>query len=74
MENLIPTRNRKNDKVEITCYGKKRVMRRQEALDFFLQGMMECDGAEQERYTSIYCQLKAGFRVISDEDPVYGII
>ena len=59
-------RARINDKVEVTCYGKTKVWRRQEAMDFFLQGALECDGAESERYLAIYGRLRAGMRVVND--------
>ena len=57
---------RVNDKVEVTCYGTKKVWRRQEAMDFFLEGALACDGAESERYLAIYGSLKAGMRVVDD--------
>lgn len=46
--------------VTITCNGETKVWDRSEAEDFFLQGMMECEGSEQERYAYIYGQLVSG--------------
>jgi len=60
-------RARINDKVKVTCYGKTKVWRRQEAMAFFLEGAIACDGAESERYLRIYGRLQAGMRVVTDE-------
>ena len=59
-------RNQMDDKVTITCYGKTRTMTRKDAIQFYMEGMCECDGSERERYTSIYCQLVSGQKVCSD--------
>ena len=48
------------DPVKVTCYYKTKTWERQEALEFFLQGAWECDGAESERYFNIYYQLING--------------
>lgn len=64
-------RARINDKVEVTCYGETKVWRRQEAMDFFLEGALTCEGAESERYLRIYGRLHAGLRVVTDEDRQY---
>ncbi len=58
--------NRANDKVEVTCGGTTKVWRRQEAMDFFLEGALACDGSESERYLTIYGRLRAGMRVVDD--------
>lgn len=60
-------RRRKVDLVVVTCYGKSKVWERQEAIAFFLDGMMGCEGAERERYTDIYLQLIDGAKEASDE-------
>lgn len=51
----------KVDHITVTCYGKKQEWAsRQEAIDFYLQGVMACDGAERERYLEIYLRLSMG--------------
>lgn len=42
-------------------------MTRKEAIDKYLEGMMVCDGSEADRYKSIYCQLMAGHKTVSDK-------
>lgn len=56
------------DLVKITCYGKKQVMKRKEAIKYFLDCMYCSEGSERERYTIIYLGLLAGHKVVSDED------
>lgn len=56
----------KNDIVTITCYGQTEKMKRQEAIDFYLEGMMCCEGSEAERYSNIYFQLLEGKTIIHD--------
>lgn len=34
------------------------------ALNFFLNGMLACDGSEQERMTFAYCSIAEGFKKI----------
>ena len=60
-------RKKKADLVVVTCYGKSKVWERKEAIDFFLDGMMGCEGTERERYTDIYIQLIDGAKEASDE-------
>ena len=55
------------DLVTVTCYGQTKTWRRQEAIDFFLEGMCSCEGAEQEHYPSIYLQLIGGAKEARDE-------
>lgn len=43
-------------------------MPRKDALAFYLEAMMNSEGSEQDRYTTIYCQLKEGQKVCSDEE------
>lgn len=54
------------DPVQVTCYGQTKTWERKEAIAFFFQGMMECDGAEKERYCNIYCQLVCGAKEARD--------
>ena len=57
-----------NDEVEITCYGKKETMKRQEAIAFYREAMEGSDGCEKERYTNIYLGLMSGATVVLDEE------
>lgn len=55
------------DRVTTICYGQKQEWEdRWEAVDFFKEGVMACDGAEKERYTNILLKLLAGETVCSD--------
>lgn len=56
----------KKDIVTIICYGKETKMEREEAKALYLEGMMCCEGSEQERYANIYAELMAGFSVCTD--------
>ena len=52
------------DKVVTICYGKHR----DEAMKFFMQGILESDGSERERYEIILTRLMLGMKECSDED------
>ena len=56
--------------VTVICYGKKEEWpTRQEAMNFYWQGMIACLGSsEGERYGRIYSRLAAGSDVATDED------
>ena len=56
----------KSDIVAVTCYGQSEVMPRSEALKKYFEGMLCSEGAEHERYESIYFQLQAGATRVSD--------
>ena len=54
--------------VTTVCYGEKQVWdSRKEAADFFLQAIAGREGAECERYTTIYAKLVSGLEVCSDD-------
>lgn len=54
--------------VTTICYGEKKVWdSRKEAADFFLQAIAGSEGAECERYTTIYAKLVSGLEVCSDD-------
>ena len=54
--------------VTTVCYGEKNVWdSRKEAADFFLQAIAGTEGAECERYTTIYTKLVSGLEVCSDD-------
>lgn len=54
--------------VTTVCYGEKKVWdSRKEASDFFLRAIAGTEGAECERYTTIYTKLISGLEVCSDD-------
>ena len=58
-----------NRKVTTVCYGKKKEWDdREEAQAYFLEAMMNSDGAEHDRYSGIYIQLQNGLDYCTDED------
>ena len=58
-----------NRKVTTKCYGKKQVWDdREEAQAYFLEAMMNSDGAERDRYTGIFIQIQNGLDYCTDED------
>lgn len=55
--------------VTTVCYGETKLWdSRNEALEFFFEGMLNCEGSEAERYTRIYSKLKSGYTYATDED------
>lgn len=59
---------KKLESVTTICYGEKRVWdSRTEAANFFLQAIAGSEGAECERYTTIYAKLVLGEEVCSDD-------
>lgn len=59
---------KKLDSVTTVCYGEKKVWdSRKEAADFFLEAIAGSEGAECERYTTIYAKLIEGLTVCSDD-------
>ena len=59
----------KLDTVKTVCYGKEEVWdSRNEAMAFFLEGMISSEGSECERYTKIYTELSMGKSVCTDEE------
>ena len=53
-----------NRKVTTVCYGKKQEW----AQAYFLEAMMNSDGAEHDRYSGIFIQLQNGLSYCTDED------
>ena len=50
------------------CYGEKRNWKTlDEALEFFLEGMMNSEGSERDRYATIYSKLQSGLLFATDE-------
>lgn len=59
---------KKLDTVTTICYGEKQTWdSRKEAADFFPQAIAGSEGAECERYTTIYTKLVSGLEVCSDD-------
>lgn len=50
----------------ITCYGQTSKMKRKEAIDSFMEGMLMSEGSERERYANIYAGLVHGRTDVSD--------
>lgn len=59
---------KKLDTVKTICYGKETVWdSRDEAIAFYYNAMLNCDGSERERYRTIYTAMAAGESICSDE-------
>ena len=55
-------------KVTTICYGKEKVWdRREDAIQFFLQGMECSEGSERDRYSNIFLKLIEGMDVCTDD-------
>lgn len=54
------------DTVTITCYRDKEKMTRKDAVEKYLDCMANSEGAEHERYESIFLQLLGGSTTPSD--------
>lgn len=55
--------------VTTVCYGEPRIWdTRQEAMEYFLEGVMACEGSERDRYATIYSKLREGCDYATDED------
>ena len=56
-----------NTSVEVICYGKSKIWsNRKDAIAFYHQGILECDGSERDRYLSVYMDLIFGKAVCTD--------
>lgn len=54
--------------VTTVCYGEKRIWdSREDAVKYFLDGALACEGSESERYLNIVRQLKEGLDFATDE-------
>ena len=57
------------ENIVTVCYGQKQKWNsRKEAEMYFLEGMMNSDGSERERYTTIYLKLLSGEKVCTDSE------
>ena len=43
--------------VTVRTYGQEKRWNREEAINFFANAVLECDGSEKERYANILAQL-----------------
>ena len=55
------------DMVKVTCYGTTETMNRADAINLYREGVMCCEGSEQERYAIILAGLLSGLNEVSDE-------
>lgn len=54
--------------VKTVCYGKKRTWgSREEAIDFFSEGVLNSEGSEQQRYLKILVDLTLGKNICKDK-------
>ena len=61
-----------NEPVTVICYGKeKQFNSRQEAYDYYKQGVLETDGSEQNRYATICTMLLSSNDKIVGDDEYY---
>lgn len=54
----------------ITCYNQTKTFpdtARKKMMKFYEEGIMACEGAEQERYVSVYMGLKEGAKNVDDD-------
>ena len=57
------------EKIITVCYGQRQEWNsRKEAEMYYLEGMMNSDGSERERYTTIYLKLLSGEEVCTDSE------
>lgn len=55
------------DVVKTICYGKERIWdKKEEAIEFFIDCMLNSEGSERERYCNILSSLKANLKVCKD--------
>lgn len=55
--------------VKTVCYGKtEEWYSRDEAIRTFYEGVLACEGSERDRYMNVYCKLKEGRAICTDED------
>jgi len=59
-----------NTMVDVICYGTRKTWNnRNDAIKFYLDGVMMCDGSERERYMNVCLDLLSGKKVCSDGMP-----
>lgn len=65
--------NKLNETVYVECYNMQDKMTRRAALEKYYEGMKCSEGAEHERYETIFFQLLEGYTECSDQIPLYSI-
>ena len=65
--------NKLNEQVTVTCYNQTETKTRREALEEYYEGMRCSEGAEHERYETIFFQLLEGYTECSDKIPFCAI-
>lgn len=55
------------DPVVITVYGETKTYERKDAIRFFREGMLACEGSEQDRYCEITFDLQEGYKYIDND-------
>ena len=57
------------NQITTICYGERQYWdSREEAMSYYLEGVMACEGSERDRYATIYAKLKEGYNYATDED------
>lgn len=57
------------EKIVTVCYGQRQEWAsRKNAELYFLEGMMNSNGSEKERYTAIYLKLLSGMEICTDDE------
>ena len=57
--------------VIVICYDRIEVWHsRKKAIEFFSQGVIECDGIEAERYANIVAYLSLGYDIATDGESI----
>lgn len=64
MANL--TKSKLDEQVDILCYNQWETMTRREGMEKYLEGVRCCEGAERDRYLSIFFDLLDGKMIASD--------
>lgn len=55
------------NEIKTICYGKEQTWdKKEDAIEFFIDCMLNSEGSERDRYCNILCSLKAGLKVCKD--------
>lgn len=54
--------------VTIKCYNKEEQMERKEAIDFYEEAVISCEGSERDRYMNVLMDLYFGKDYCTDEE------
>jgi len=61
------TKKQLDEIVTIKCYWTEEKMKRRDAIDFYFDAAVNCEGAERDRYFNVYCDLIYGEMYCCDE-------